>query len=60
MWRFVISGKHIHIQKPKGAGSQYYSYKQIQSINLMAIADSRYCFLVADLSQYESESDGGV
>lgn len=55
-----IIGKHIVIQKPHGAGSEFFNYKSTHSINLMAIADSRYRFIVVDIGQFGSEADGGI
>ena len=56
-WNFpncigAIDGKHIHIQKPANGGFAYWCHKSIHSINLMAICDSRYRFLMIDCGQY--------
>jgi hypothetical protein len=55
-----IDGKHIMIQKPKLGGSIFHNYKQRESIVLMAVVDADYKFIVIDVGQPGSQSDGGV
>jgi hypothetical protein len=65
VWHFPncirsIDGKHIVIQKPKHAGSEYHNYKQTESVVLMAVCDPMYKFISVDIGQSGSQSDGGV
>lgn len=55
-----IDGKHVVMQKPKHAGSEYHNYKQTESIVLMGICDSAYKFIFVDIGQSGSQSDGGI
>ena len=54
LWNFphclrAIDGKHIQMQAPANCESQYYSYKSMHSIVLMAVCDYNYCFTLLDI-----------
>ena len=66
-WNFpnclgAVDGKHIVIQKPHGAVSEFYNYKGTQSFVLMAVAGPSYKILYADVGTKGSSraSDGGT
>ena len=55
-----IDGKHIRIVCPKLTEAQYYNYKGLFNIVLMAVCDANYCFTMIDLGQYGSNNDSGI
>lgn len=56
----AIDGKHIVIQSPMHSGSEYYNYKKSFSIVLLALVDSNYNFIFAEIGSQGRISDGGV
>lgn len=56
----AMDGKHIVIQCPSHTGSEYYNYKKTFSIVLLAVVDSNYEFMFADIGSQGRISDGGV
>ena len=64
-WNFpncigCIDGKHVLVQKPDNAGSQFYNYKGTHSVLLMGICNASYRFIVADVGQKGSGNDAGI
>lgn len=64
-WQFphclgAMDGKHVKLQAPINSGSEFFNYKHNFSIILLALADSDYNFLFADIGTHGRMSDGGV
>ncbi|CAN2388330.1 nuclease activity [Pristimantis euphronides] len=56
----ALDGKHIRLKKPAHSGSRSFNYKQCFSVALMAVADSKYNFVLVDTGAYGSPSDARV
>ena len=56
----ALDGKHIRVKKPPHSGSRYFNYKQYFSVVLMALADSKYKFIIVDIGAYGSTADARI
>ncbi|XP_013183721.1 uncharacterized protein LOC132903439 [Amyelois transitella] len=64
-WNFpnclgALDGKHVRIEAPFHSGTDYYNFKEYFSIVLMALVDSDYNILYANVGCQGRISDGGV
>ena len=55
-----LLGKHVNIECPKYGGSYYFNYKGFHSTVLMAICDSKYRFIYANMGSYGRDNDASI
>ena len=55
-----MNGKHIAVECPKNAGSNYFNYKNFHSMVLMACCDAKYCFTFVDIGSYGRNNDAEI
>ena len=56
----ALDVKHVATKKPAKSGSQYYNYKCLFSIIILALVDANYQFLWADVGGVGSQPDGQI
>lgn len=56
----AIDGKHVTMVAPTHSGSTYFNYKKTFSIVLLALVNSKYEFMFADVGGQGRISDGGI
>lgn len=56
----AVDGKHVRIIKPHGSGSLFYNYKNYFSIVVMAVVDSNYKFIYAQVGAYGKDCDSSI
>lgn len=64
-WQFpncfgAVDGKHISIKCPPQSGSNYFNYKKIYSVVLLAVVDAHKRFIIIDVGSMGRFSDGGI
>ena len=56
----AVDGKHVNVFAPPNSGSTFFNYKGFFSVVLMAVADADSRFVVVDIGDFGSNSDGGI
>jgi len=55
-----IDGKHCLIKCPPNAGSLYFNYKRIHSMNLLGVDDANCCFTLIYVGAHGRDNDSSV
>ena len=55
-----IDGKHVPIQKPPHAGSDYWNYKKFNSIIILGVVDTNYKFLWLNIGTRGAAGDAQI
>jgi len=56
----AVDGKHVNVFAPPNSGSAFFNYKGFFSVVLMAVADADLRFVIVDIGDFGSNSDGGI
>ncbi|KAM4043782.1 uncharacterized protein ACNLHF_014059 [Anomaloglossus baeobatrachus] len=56
----ALDGKHFRVKKPPNSGSRYFNFHKFFSVVILALVDTEYRFIYADIGAYGSASDARI